>query len=473
MLNSKAYFWLLLGINIATFIVLVLENSDGSTYEFSGIPFLTISIAMSVGYLYFFRRRHLFCFETIFIIIYILSTYFIEIVIMNVGAESVISSVLKRSFSPTISNKALLLQSLGLYCFLLGETIENRKVRNIRKKFYISCDFSLCVHFMSIIVSLYLVYLFTDGTVSSWFHYSGNNNGEYTNTSIVYLTILCIVYTVFEFSRLYEKGVTSFKTCILRLNKIYFANISIISTLLLISGNRNEALLILLPPIIAYCIFIKYITNKMFLTLFTIGGLSMIIIGLTRQAGVSAENIGNSELKLYESTRDFAYVDLSTKYLIEYSDEKSPIYFNNAIINMFSSVPFMGGLYTDVMGTDYDTRSVVLTTEGMQSEQNKASGLGTSLIGDLYYTGSLIFVLLYMLLFGMLMAYLFNRFTIRRSYSTWLLIIYLFLFSNCIYCVRAEWTMPIRYIGFSFFITFIVASLTATVKTSKRLKYGK
>ena len=227
----------------------------------------------------------------------------------------------------------------------------------------------------------------------------------------------------------------------------------------MISGNRNEALLIILPPVISYSIFIKYISNKYFLVLLTVGILGMSIIGLTRQTGVNVSSISNSELSLYGTARDFGVVSLNTKYLISYVDKKSPIYFNNAVSTAFSSIPFVGGLYVGMTGRKGDQRSADVTTMGMQSINNMDSGLGTSLIGDLYYTGSSWFVFIYMFLLGKFQAYLYNRFVVSKDYNIWLLLIYLFLFSNVVYSVRAEWTMPFRYLGFSLILLAVLLHL--------------
>ena len=151
-------------------------------------------------------------------------------------------------------------------------------------------------------------------------------------------------------------------------------------------------------------------------------------------------------------TQDLSFVDNNTKYLIDYADKNSPAGFKNALLNIFSSIPFLGGLFASVTGLTYDIRTTDLTTIGMKMSSNMESGLGTSLIGDLYYTGGIYFTLIYMYFFGKLIATLYRQFTIERRYNIWSLIIYLFLFSNVVYTIRAEWTMPFRYIGFSFII---------------------
>lgn len=379
---------------------------------------------------------------------------------LNIGADTKISSVLDTQFNTKIENKGMILQTLSIMLFLLGATWENKRKYRHHRKFVIKYDFDIPNIVLSIILTSYFLFLIISGNVSSWFHYNKGSDG-YSNVSIVYLTIICLVFTSTEFSRLYKLNCQSFKSLIKKINKIYLFDILIISFLLMISGNRNEALLILLPPIISYCIFIHYISNKLFLILFTGGALGMIFIGLTRQSvsGVSGESVANSEISLYGSARDFGFVSLNTKYLISYTDKKDPIYFNNAVTVAFSSIPLMGGLYVGMTGQKEDTRSTEITTFGLQTQQNIDSGLGTSLIGDLYYTGTSVFVALFMLSFGYFQAYLYKRFVIEKEFNIWLLITYLFIFSNAVYYVRAEWTMPLRYIGFSYVLLGVILLL--------------
>lgn len=418
--------------------------------------FLCGFIVLCLIYLFFYRGNNLLCFETIFFILYILCVFFKELIVDNLPDNSVVSRIFYIPFSPIIESKSLVLQSLSLIVFLIGSIQGHQRfyVKSQIRKFKIYYDFSVIVWLLSVIVLMFLSFLYYNGTIASWFHYSSNVR-NYTNEYIVYLTVLLLVLTIFEFSNLCNKKCRTFKQLLKSINKLYFFDIIFISVLLLISGNRNESLLIILPPILLYSIFIKKINNKQFVIGVLIGITLMIIVGVTRHDGVSVLSIQNSEFSLYEASRDFGSVNKNTNYLIEYTDNNNPIYFKNAIIILFSSVPFMGGIFQSVFNIDSDIRSTQITTDGMQSIQNIDSGLGTSLIGDLYYTGSIFFVLLYMYFFGWLLSYLYIKFNIRKEYNMWLLVIYLFLFSNVVYCIRAEWTMPFRYIGFSLVVMLI------------------
>ena len=421
--------------------------------------FLIGMIILCSIYIINYRKHNLFCFETIFFALYILSTFFKELIVDSLLDNSVVSSVFYTPFPESIESKGLLLQTLALLAFLLGSIYRNNKinvyqVNDTKNHYNILYDFKIIVWILSFVVLLVIILLFFNGTVSSWFHYSQSHN-NYTNEYIVYLTVLFLVLTIFEFSNLYNHKCHSFSKLLRSINKIYLFDILTISVLLLISGNRNESLLIILPPILSYSIFIKKINNKQFLLGLLLGIGLMVVIGVTRHSGVSMHSVQNSDISLFEASRDFGLVNKNTNYLIEYTDKNKPVYFKNAILTLFSSVPFMGGVFSSIVNFDSDFRSTQITTDGMQSMQNIDSGLGTSLIGDLYYTGSLFFVLIYMFFLGWLLSYLYTKFIIKKEYNMWLLVVFLFLMSNVVYCIRAEWTMPFRYIGFSMVVMLV------------------
>lgn len=438
-------------------LVLYVFCSYGTYRSFDRTPFLIFSLIISILYLIIYRKNTFFCYETFFLLLYIISAFFYDIIIKNLlDTSTVIAAYFNTNFSDRVDNKGVVVDTISLLVFLLAATRVNEKPqsKSINKTFIINRHLSLSINILAVIVGIYILYLGGTGIITSWFHYS-NSGSDYSNTQIVYLTMLFIVLTSLEFSRLSEKYCSDFIDFIHQINKIYLVEILSISGLLLISGNRNECLLIILPMIICYHIFIKPFNNKQFLLILLIGMAAMIVIGLTRHSG-SLDSLKGEAINIYDMTRDFGFVDNNTKYLIEYTDNNSPAGFKNALITLFSSIPYLGGLFVGVTGLSYDTRTTEITTQGMQLSNNMDSGLGTSLIGDLYYTGGIIFTLLFMYFLGWLIASLYRQFSIEKRYSIWNLIIYIFMFSNVVYYIRAEWTMPFRYIGFSFIILIVL-----------------
>lgn len=452
---------------MAFFLMLLLLYLYMSFTSFENISmdrhvWLYISILASIAYLYVYRRKTLFCYETLFFAIFILGTFFNEIILENIFDDSMVSSVLFTTFSRSVENKGVLIQMLALFGFMAFasfcnrnhiKAVSNRRIE-LESSFFENVKLGHSVNAMALLVFLFIIYLYISGTFASWFHYSdSSSNKAYSNLEIVYGTILFIVFTTLEFSRLYKMGCHSITAFLLKSNKFYLTEILFIAGVLLISGNRNESLLIIMPAIAAFSIMIKPISNKLFLTGVLIGGVLMVMIGLTRTSD-NVEDQGG--VNAFTIARDFGVIDTNTRYLIQYTDKNTPIYFKNAFVGLLSTVPFVGGIFVDGLSIEQDIRSTVITTHGMQLADRMDSGLGTSLIGDLYYTASGIWVILFMSLYGYIVAYMHNLFVIERRFSPWWFILFAFNLSNVAYYIRAEWTMPLRYIGFSFILLLLL-----------------
>ena len=365
--------------------------------------FLAITVVDVVLYLYFYRRDNLCCFEFIFFFLYIISVFFQELIINNIVDDFNVTSVLGYSFNDRDSNVSILVQSSGLLIFILGAILGDKSVLCQKKKgvWRKPVNLSASVNILGVLTGVYIVFLYLTGTIRSWFQYSGGDE-NYSNLDIVYLTSLFLPMTILEFYRLSDIKCDNIMSLLRRINKIYLVEILMIFLLLLVSGNRNESLLIIVPAVYSYSIFINKITNTNFFTLLFVGALVMILIGLTRQEGSSSDTIASSEVGLYESSRDFVFVDINTTYLIQYTDKEGPIYFKNGVLNIISIVPFLGTIVKVAFDIDYDIRSPEVTTLGLQNSVNMNTGLGTSLIGDLYYTAGFLFVILFMFFLGWL-----------------------------------------------------------------------
>lgn len=419
---------------------------------------LWISIIFSVLYIFIYRRMHLFCYETIFLFLFVFSTFFQEIIMDHLEDLSNVSEFyFSATFSQSVVNKSTMVQMIGLFSFLLGSAWKNFPAVGgpewvYRNRQLHNFDFELISKVLPIINSVYIFYLFWNNTIATWFHYS-NYVDNYSNTQIIYLTVLLLVNTIFEFVKLNRRGCSSFGQFMMHVNKLYLANSLIIILLLLISGNRNESLLFFIPIVVMYSLFIHTINNRTFVVGVFIGVLLMSFIGVNRQE--KASSLSSVEMSLLDVSRDYLTVEKNTTYLIDYTDRRGPIYFKNTIMNLFSSIPYLGGLVSSLSGVKADVRSTTITTEGMQMSLNMGSGLGTSLIGDVYYSAKTFFVVVFFFVLGGMMSFLYNMFEVKKEFNIWWLVVYVYMVANSLYGIRAEWNMPFRYIGFSFVVMLL------------------
>ena len=423
------------------------------------IVLMVIYLFFTIRFLVKYRGNNLFCFETLFFLICFVITFFTDVFLSLF--DSVSAVLTHTTFSDGVHLKSITVQVLAVLLYILGGTLSERK--HVKQQisfssyrvFHRPFDFSTAATITSILTFIYIIFLFLLGDMSSWFKY-GDSSDSYSNTSVANLTVLCLISTVLEFTRLSSRGVRSFKSAVVSVNKAYLLAVVFTGGIMLLSGNRNEALLVLLPILFSYSIFVKKITNANFIVLVIVGVFVMVFIGLTRDIGVSSSSIESVSLDLYSFFQDFGPASICSDYLIEYTDRSGPIWFGNAFLFLVSSIPFLGGVISSVLGINYVTRSTMITTEGMQLSNNMESGLGTNLVGDVYYTGGFLFVLVFFFFLGFIMSKSYKMLFIEKNYNIWLLLNYVFCTSNAIYYARAEWTMPLWYVGFSYFILCIV-----------------
>ena len=115
---------------------------------------------------------------------------------------------------------------------------------------------------------------------------------------------------------------------------------------------------------------------------------------------------------------------------------------------LFRSVIF------NALGLDLTSQSTYITTEGLAAWEG--TGLGTSLVGDLYYNAKLPFVIVFMSLFGYAISRMHIRFLVERRYSLLYVLIYLYIVSNAVYFVRQQWDFPISRIMYCFIILVVL-----------------
>ncbi len=421
---------------------------DGIKLDIPAIFHIAVYLVLYFYYLFTFRKANLLCFEFIFLAVYFLGMFFEELIpdeildfFIGVGG-----SRLYMITDPIIIYKSFLSQMIGYLIFLFGCYKANTK-KYVKQNNTIVNNSNLSsigtiVYVLVAIILLFLVYYYVTGVFNSWFAYSDESIlNEERNQGVARLTDLTLTVTVLELLRLNKRGVSNFLGFLRHTNKLYILEVLFISSLLLLSGNRNEMLLIFLPVVVGYSVFIKKISNRLLLVGICIGILVMIFSGLTRQSG----DLLGAQFDLISSVQDFSLVGVDCTYLIKYTDSHDYIYFANFPLFILSGIPFIGPLIIHTMDLGFMSSSR-LTTLAMSSN---GTGLGTSLVGDLYYNGGILFVILFMFLFGYLVSYLYNKFNYCGCTNMFLALIYLYTISNSVYYVRQIFDFPISTIVFS------------------------
>lgn len=425
-------------------------NVSGIARWSSNVLFdIWVYIGISSFYIWKYRRKNLLCFELMVLPIAFLGLFFDDL-IYPFAPELVKLFSISNDF---IIVKSEDIQMMAILVFLFGASLANERYMygSTPKARWVNhdagVDYKLLVAIITGFILVLIIYDYMTGVFNTWFYYSNADwmDREDRNQGLGHLTCLLLAASTAELVRLRKLGVSGFAQFIKCINKVFLIEWLGISYLLFASGNRNEMLLTLLPLVVGYSICIKVIPNKLLIVFGLIGILLMAIVGMTRQEEVS---IQGSDLGILSFTRDFADLGYNSDYLVEYTDLHGVSGFGGIPGYLLSGVPFVGNVILNALDYKAPTSSSRITTESVMSN----SGLGTSLIGDLYYTAGFVWVIIYMCLLGYLMAKLYYS---DRNLNIYWLTFYSFMVANAVYYVRSSWLFPMTEIEYAIIILLI------------------
>ena len=438
-------------------IAMVAEQLDYANHWISPYLLFYISLSVSLWYILQYRIRHLLSFDILFLLIYNLISFY------NLIVDEADLNRLYFSFSNPTMYKTYIVSLLGLLAYILGSLVSDniysyRKNKTIipeSKKHYANIDKASSI--MPYITLLYIIYLFITGQYVILFKYTNASQVDAANTVIVYSTILIFATSVFEFIRLKQMHISTLFGFMKHVNRLYLLLLVGLTLLLFFTGNRNESLFIIIPAIVLYDAYIRNITNRIFILGCIFGIVLMVLVGLTRQ-GDSSINQSISSLSTVDFVRDFSSAGLSNMYLIDLADHGLMDYGLNGIISLLSSVPFLGGFVVNLFDLQTLPRTALLTTNGMMGA-HEIGGMGTGLVGDMYFTGKIFFVLIWMFFLGYVLSKIYHKIYGEKNVNVYMMILYAFMISDSIYYVRSEWYTPFRYIGFTALISYIFLNI--------------
>lgn len=422
---------------------------DVSRIQIGRIPIVVdviLYIGFYVAYLLKYRKENLLCFELMAIPIAFLGLFFDDLIYPISPELSSFYSIGKE----TVKIKSEDIQMIAYFMLLLGCSCGNEYTDGkIKMKAHTpkNVSYNTFIWILVSILALLILYDYTSGIFASWFYYSNADwmDVEERNQGLGHLTCILLAATGVELVRLRAKGIVNFRDFVIHINKVFLIEWLGISVLLYMSGNRNEMLLILLPLVVGYTVYINKIPNRKLIFLGVVGLLLMVIAGTTRQEGVS---FGESQFELLSFTRDFADLGYNTDFLIDYTDKNEPIYYRGILGAFLSGIPYLGSVLLHAIDYKGPISTATLCTESVIA----SSGLGTSLIGDLYYSAGFVWVVIFMFLFGYLMSRLYHA---DRNLNIYWLIFYSYMVANSVYYIRSSWLFPITVIEYAFILIFI------------------
>lgn len=414
-------------------------------------------LIMNICYLYKYRRDQLICFEFLFAITFFLCSFLTPYI------YPLLDNFQGRIFVATNYNtfRVYCIAFIGYCAYMFGlcyiKDINQNRTSAIWYRYSFnnaSCQYSNILCFIFIVLFYLtggsrLITLYSD--LASDLNQRYGAWGEY----MVYAMYAYTLSIVINFSKI-GPYTTSLMAFFKNLPFLFYINSLLLVVPLLISGLRSSALQLLIPLIMMYGISIKRISSIKVIALVLAGYIFMVFIGLTRSEGTGGD-LGQDSLFL-TFVYDFVSANGANSFLINYADTYGITGGSNMILQFLSIIPLLQSIILFFFSKDTfaPNSSKFFTDSFMDSTQG---GLGTALIGDIYYTFGLIGIIILMFLIGLLV----NKLS-RAHNSPYAMSLLIVLSGNALFAPRVEYCYILR--SLSFIIIFLYIILFVSHNTS-------
>lgn len=456
------------------FVLLLVSIVIYLSIYFSGLPYwlapsefyvwnTVVFVLINAFYLYKYRKNNIFSFEFLFALSFWVCCFSLYVV-MDKLDPSIQTHSQMLYFSDHLLCRACSLSMLGYLCYMVGAIPRksyNNSIRNVE------CRQSPAVNkVLNALTTMFIMLFFVLGGGDFINSYDqsvvvdtlqGGRFGRF-GMAMTFYTIFINISSVSNFvTTKYEQG-ESLWSFIKKLSPLFIINVLVMSIFFLMCGYRSGALQILLP-FFAMMAYKGVLKSKQAVVAIALGFVAMVFIGQLRSRTSTIGEI-SEEMTLFSFLEDFDAANAATPSLIEYVDFYGNAQFKNAPSQILAIIPFLQQIVFGVFGDDFlkSSSSSVYTNEICHSYY---SGMGTNVIGDLYYTGGFWCVLALMLLLGWIVR--------KTSSSTnkYVLLVSLCLIGNAVFMPRVEFFYIARSCGLSVIIYWLV-NIMFPVRVSRK-----
>ncbi len=159
--------------------------------------------------------------------------------------------------------------------------------------------------------------------------------------------------------------------------------------------------------------------------------------------------------------RDFLTASLATPFFVEYVDSYGITYGSNYLLHLTAIIPFLSGFIVTLGFKPAPLSYNVFTNTVLEDVY---TGLGTSLVGDVYYTFGLVGSAVAFYLLGYIVSWLYRRLIFEGSQSMYELISYVVLMSSSFFMPRNDLLSYLRTVALLCIVYYIMNSLSAQKK---------
>ncbi|MDD3196203.1 MAG: O-antigen ligase [Paludibacter sp.] len=418
-----------------------------------------VFIVSSVAFLRSRRKNFFLSFELFFFIIFFLVTYTFPLMAINED-----DLLLLVDISPYLINKSLYLSTIGFVSYLLGASLMSHPFREESRELSYDLDqfdFTRLAYLFNRITVVFVVLFFLVDGATFVVRYSNETTEVSGGYVLPYVRVLAIISTVIEFSRLAQMKCDSLKLTLKNISVFYLLNMSLLMPFFLIIGYRSEFLVLALTVFVVYALLIKPINKGLVFALVFAGFWVMSLMKYFRGFNdVDVNELqGDGAFTLIGLFSEF-YIPSSTLYeFVQYVEANGPTYGSNILLHVLAFIPFLQSVVVRLFGLDV-TSSEYLTSSDFISNyilgEDRSWGLGTHVIGDLYYTFGFPGVIILMFLMGLLVSFMTERIIYRKQFKLILMMFFVVAISQSFFFSRVEYFRPIRDLGLLFWVMIIV-----------------
>lgn len=437
------------------------------TLYFFGIPYniepyhfyttnSIIYLIITMWYMHKYKRESFICFEFLFGLSYWLACFFVVFVLDEMESGRALTQM--EGFNEILLCRSCVMCMLGYLFYMLGLCINRDKeldfrFYNIKQNPSVNTILNLITTFCIVLFFLLGGYNFINAYDQSIVSIGldGDRFGRF-GSALTYSTILLNISTVSNILSINRQKSDTLVSFLGKINKLYMFNLLLMSIFLLICGYRSGAMQIILP-FIALLSLRRIISAKVSLLFLAVGACMLALIGLLRSNIRSMGEVSEG-MSLALFFRDFNSANAAVPSLIEYVDLHGPVYFSNALSQILAIIPFAQSIFIGAFGNDI----LAISSSNLYTNEISSSyfsGMGTNVIGDLYYTGGLLCVLVLMFCLGWIIK------RVSQSRNRYMLVIFAIMVGNAVFMARVEYFYIARSCAFAVIIYWFVNCLAS------------
>lgn len=417
--------------------------------EFSmSLYLLTVIIAVS-ALIYYYKHRNknnYLDFDTLFIV----TCYMIGFISSFFYGQIFYKALFFFDFNYSYLNSGAWLFTIGMTSYFVGSlSFKNKSI--IKRSNFIKLP---TIPIFALLLLLMILFIITGGISYYKNIYMGEGGEENSIVTYLLLLISTLSIVLFAIEFLKRSADTRYKIPL-----CYIFAIGLFAIALLYSGNRTQALLLLLPILGLYSLLFYPINKKKLGVLLALGIIGMWIVQNLR----SSNEINTSLESPVLIFTDMTIPSRTTYEAMEYVDKNGITFGKTMSAAIIGLMPGMAGI---IMGNDtekYGSAETLTeyTYKKLGTPKEYQIGLGTNTIADTYLSFGLLGTIILMFYLARLVNWFESQ---THNLSLYGAVGFSALIANSVFLARSSYTHPVRYVLWSIAFVGIYKAIIYTAR---------